>query len=122
MPKTWTPRNGALRREWSYLRFQPKMLVVRCPSCLVQAKFENLRRVLNSSIIFSHTGVDRLFDSLLGAIIKRKDSIEEENELKKRDSVFLTPLAPPVWAAQADEEEAKEAQKARSTSFSCCSV
>ncbi|PSS37330.1 hypothetical protein PHLCEN_2v807 [Hermanssonia centrifuga] len=66
------------------------------------------------------TGIQDLFDSLLSAIIKRKDAIEEENELKKRDSVFLTPITSPVWAAQADEEEAKE--KARSASWSCCSV
>ena len=75
--------------------------------------------------MLTQTGVDQLFNSLIAAIIKRKDAIEEENELKKRDSVFLSPLATPVWAAQADEEEAKEAaaaQKARTTSSSCCSV
>lgn len=71
-------------------------------------------------MLISRTGIEQLFDSVISAIIKRKDAIEHENELKKRDSVFLTPVAAPVWAAQADEEEAKE--KARAASWSCCSV
>jgi hypothetical protein len=67
------------------------------------------------------TGIDALFESLIHAIIERKDIIEHENELKKRDSVFLSDVSPPTWAAQAEEEEARE--KARSTSggWSCCS-
>lgn len=65
-------------------------------------------------------GVQQLFDSLLGAIIKRKDAIEADNELKKRDSVYLTPTTTPVWAAQADAEEAR--QKAKASSWGCCSV
>lgn len=66
-------------------------------------------------------GIEVLFESLIHAIIERKDVIERENELKKRDSVFLSDVSPPTWAAQADEEEARE--KARSTSggWSCCS-
>ena len=68
-------------------------------------------------------GVQQLFDSLLAAIIKRKDAIEADNELKKRDSVYLTPATTPVWAAQADAEEAREKAKAVSgSSWSCCSV
>ena len=66
-------------------------------------------------------GVQQLFDSLLETIIKRKDAIEADNELKKRDSVYLTPTTTPVWAAQADAEEAREKAKAAS-SWSCCSV
>ncbi|KAG9317183.1 P-loop containing nucleoside triphosphate hydrolase protein [Chiua virens] len=67
-------------------------------------------------------GIQSLFDSLIGAIIERKDVIERENELRKRDSVLLTSASTPTWAAQADEEEARE--KARSTSggWSCCSM
>jgi len=62
-------------------------------------------------------GVPELFDSLIRAIMIRKDSIDRENELKKRDSVYLSPT--PTWAAQADEEEARE--KARtSSSWNCC--
>ncbi|KAF8558982.1 ras-domain-containing protein [Imleria badia] len=65
-------------------------------------------------------GIQSLFDSLIGAIIERKDVIELENELRKRDSVLLTSPSTPTWAAQAEEEEARE--KARSTSgWSCCS-
>ncbi|KAI0347408.1 hypothetical protein BDW22DRAFT_1322841 [Trametopsis cervina] len=69
------------------------------------------------------TGVQQLFESLITAIIKRKDVIEEENELKKRDSIYLSSVSTPVWAAQAEEEEAREqARAAKASSFSCCSV
>ncbi|KAI0772696.1 P-loop containing nucleoside triphosphate hydrolase protein [Irpex lacteus] len=69
------------------------------------------------------TGVQQLFDSLITAIIKRKDVIEEENQLKKRDSVYLSPVATPMWAAQAEEEETREkAQAKAASSYSCCSV
>ncbi|KAI0313607.1 P-loop containing nucleoside triphosphate hydrolase protein [Amylostereum chailletii] len=68
-----------------------------------------------------NVGINSLFDSLISAIIEKKDVIEQENELKRRDSVFLTPLSPPAWAAQADEEEAREkAAAARTGSWSCC--
>lgn len=64
-------------------------------------------------------GIQNLFDNLISAIISKKDSIERENEMKKRDSVFLTSIPAPTWSAQAEEEEARE--KARSTgSWSCC--
>jgi len=49
-----------------------------------------------------------LFDALILAIIAKKDVIEQENELKRRDSVILPSVTPPMWAAQADEEEARE--------------
>ena len=71
-------------------------------------------------------GVQQLFDSLLTVIIKRKDTIEAENELKKRDSVYLTPTTVPMWAAQADQEEAREKAEAEAAvsarSWKCCSV
>ncbi|KAA1465979.1 ras-domain-containing protein [Dentipellis sp. KUC8613] len=67
-------------------------------------------------------GIEDLFDSLISAIISKKDVIEQENEMKRRDSVFLTPVAAPTWAAQADEEEAREKAAARSAGWSCCSV
>ncbi|KAI0796601.1 P-loop containing nucleoside triphosphate hydrolase protein [Abortiporus biennis] len=68
------------------------------------------------------TGISLLFDSLIGAIIAKKDSIEKENELKKRDSIFLSSITTPTWSAQADEEEAreKELQRASKASWSCC--
>jgi hypothetical protein len=72
-----------------------------------------------SSFLFNADvlGVPELFDSLIRAIMIRKDSIDRENELKRRDSVFLSPT--PTWAAQAEEEEARE--KARTSySWNCC--
>ncbi|TFY51787.1 hypothetical protein EVG20_g10838 [Dentipellis fragilis] len=58
-------------------------------------------------------GIEDLFDSLISAIISKKDVIEQENEMKRRDSVFLTSVVAPTWAAQADEEEAREKAAAR---------
>ncbi|KAI9574983.1 P-loop containing nucleoside triphosphate hydrolase protein [Boletus coccyginus] len=66
-------------------------------------------------------GIQALFDSLIGAIIERKDVIERENELRKRDSVLLTSASTPTWAAQAEEEEAREKAHSTSGSWSCCS-
>lgn len=68
-------------------------------------------------------GITHLFSSLISAIITRKDSIERENEIKRRDSVFLSTLSTPTWSAQADEEEAREKERqAAKGSWSCCSV
>jgi len=65
-------------------------------------------------------GIQQLFGSLITAIILKKDSIEQENDLKRRDSVFLSSVTAPTWAAQADEEEAREKAAARSGAWSCC--
>ncbi|KAI0720183.1 P-loop containing nucleoside triphosphate hydrolase protein [Cerioporus squamosus] len=66
-------------------------------------------------------GIQHLFDSLIDAIIQKKDKIERENEMKRRDSVLLSSSATPVWAAQADQEEAREKARAASgSSWSCC--
>jgi hypothetical protein len=67
-------------------------------------------------------GIQNLFDHLIAAIILKKDRIEQENELKKRDSVFLTAIAAPAWSAQAEEEEAREkAERERSArGWGCC--
>ncbi|RPD67087.1 ras-domain-containing protein [Lentinus tigrinus ALCF2SS1-7] len=66
-------------------------------------------------------GIQHLFDSLIDAIIQKKDKIERENEIKRRDSVLLSSSATPVWAAQADQEEAREkARAAAGSSWSCC--
>ncbi|TBU49606.1 P-loop containing nucleoside triphosphate hydrolase protein [Dichomitus squalens] len=66
-------------------------------------------------------GIQHLFNSLIAAIIEKKDMIERENEIKRRDSVLLSSSATPVWAAQADQEEAREkARVASSSSWSCC--
>lgn len=76
--------------------------------------------VVTSNHPLSMEGIQTLFDSIIGAIIERKDVIERENELRKRDSVLLTSASTPTWAAQAEEEEARE--KARSSGgWSCCS-
>ncbi|KAH7888038.1 P-loop containing nucleoside triphosphate hydrolase protein [Phlebopus sp. FC_14] len=66
-------------------------------------------------------GIQALFESLIGAIIEKKDLIERENELKKRDSVFLSSVSTPTWAAQAAEEEALEKSRSSSGGWSCCS-
>ncbi|KAK1226046.1 hypothetical protein PQX77_011005 [Marasmius sp. AFHP31] len=65
-------------------------------------------------------GIQHLFDYLINAIIQKKDTIEKENELKKRDSVFLTTVAKPTWTAQAEEEEAREKAQRSAGSWSCC--
>lgn len=70
--------------------------------------------------LMSVLGVNALFDSLIDAIIQRKDFIEQENELKKRDSVMLTSVPMPAWAAQADEEE--KARTRKGGSWSCCQI
>jgi len=65
-------------------------------------------------------GIQQLFDNVIQAIIERRDVIERENELKKRDSVFLSSSSP-TWAAQSDDGE--EVEKVRQTSsWSCCQV
>lgn len=65
------------------------------------------------------SGIQNLFDSLISVIISRKDSIERDNELKKRDSVFLSSVSTPAWSAQAEEEEARE-KAARSGGWNGC--
>lgn len=67
-------------------------------------------------------GISSLFDHLISAIIRKKDQIDEENQAKKRDSVFLSAATTPTWSAQAEEEEAREkAEKAKASgSWSCC--
>lgn len=65
-------------------------------------------------------GIHSLFDHLITAIIQRKDVIEKENELKKRDSVFLSSVATPTWSAQAEEEEARQKAKNSTNGWSCC--
>jgi len=66
-------------------------------------------------------GITQLFDALIVAIIAKKDIIEQENELKRRDSIILPSVTPPMWAAQAEEEEAREKAAARShAARGCC--
>ncbi|KAJ7162556.1 P-loop containing nucleoside triphosphate hydrolase protein [Mycena crocata] len=68
-------------------------------------------------------GIQNLFDHLISAIIVRKDRIEAENALKKRDSVFLSAVAAPAWSAQAEEEEAREKaerERTRGWTSACC--
>ena len=70
--------------------------------------------------MLSDKGVKNLFDSLISAIIQRKDAIEKENEMRKRDSVMLSPVPVPSWSTQAEEEE--KALMAKGNSWSCCST
>jgi hypothetical protein len=66
-------------------------------------------------------GITQLFDALIVSIIAKKDIIEQENELKRRDSIILPSATPPMWAAQAEEEEAREKAAARSRATrGCC--
>ena len=108
-------RNGASVREWNCLRCLPRTTSVsQLPPCGYVAGCQLL--------IWSRClGIQHLFDSLIGAIIEKKDMIERENEIKRRDSVMLSTSATPVWAAQADQEEAREKARAASgSSWSCC--
>ncbi|KIN95701.1 hypothetical protein M404DRAFT_301057 [Pisolithus tinctorius Marx 270] len=63
--------------------------------------------------------IQTLFDSLIAAIIERRDAIDHENELKKRDSVFLSPTSTPTCDGQG-EDEALEKMRV-SGGWSCCS-
>ncbi|KAF7313559.1 hypothetical protein HMN09_00512000 [Mycena chlorophos] len=70
-------------------------------------------------------GIENLFGQVINAIILRKDRIEKENAVKKRDSVYLTSVAAPTWSAQADEEEAREKaerERAARAGWSCCAI
>jgi hypothetical protein len=62
-----------------------------------------------------------LFETLIGAIIQKRDVIEAENEMKKRDSVLLAPTAP-AWSVQADREAADEKARQAGSGWSCCSI
>jgi len=62
------------------------------------------------------TGIQQLFEHLISSIITRKDIIERENELRKRDSVFLD--SSPSWSKPPEEVESDKAQ--RWGSWSCC--
>jgi GTPase SAR1 family protein len=79
-----------------------------------------LRFLVASNRSLFMAGIQTLFGSLIGAIIERKDVIERENELRKRDSVLLTSPSTPTWAAQAEEEEAREKARSSSGGWSCC--
>jgi hypothetical protein len=63
------------------------------------------------------TGIEKLFTALIRAIISRRDAIERENELKKRDSVLLSASGNgQTWSAE--EEDEREEEVARGW---CCS-
>lgn len=104
--------SGALKRAWSYTRSLLRMIWVSP----VLVSFLGSPNTKNVSL-----GITQLFDALILAIIAKKDIIEQENELKRHDSIRLTLTTTPTWAAQADEEEAREKAAARShVSRSCC--
>jgi len=59
-------------------------------------------------------GVRELFDTLIRAIIARRDIIDRERELRERDSVYLPDsMSRPDWSVAADEEEARLASANR---------
>lgn len=76
--------------------------------------------ILTISFFLLMLGVKQLFDELISEIMLRKDTIEKENEMKKRDSVMLSPTLTPSWTAQAEQEE-KAQLSASSNPWSCCS-
>ncbi|KAG1715956.1 hypothetical protein ID866_1180 [Astraeus odoratus] len=63
-----------------------------------------------------HKGME-LFEVSAKDDLDNRDIIERENELKKRDSIFLS-SSTPTWSAQAEEEEAREKARA-SGGWSC---
>jgi hypothetical protein len=71
----------------------------------------------DANVFLCRLGIHELFDSLIKAIVLRKDDLDQQNEMTKRDSIFLSPA--PAWAAQADEEEARLSAR---NSWSCCST
>ncbi|KAF9535007.1 P-loop containing nucleoside triphosphate hydrolase protein [Crepidotus variabilis] len=65
------------------------------------------------------TGISHLFEHLISAIILRKDVIERENDLKKRDSVFLDSMSTPSWSNPPPDELESE-KPSRFGSWNCC--
>jgi small GTP-binding protein len=63
-----------------------------------------------------NTGIQQLFEHLISAILVRKDLIEKENELKKRNSVYLD--STPSWSKPPVESDYDKPQ--RSGSWNCC--
>lgn len=111
-------RNGVLK-ERIYSKSLPRMILVRHSFPLPSSRMSGLTS--DGCMTNSYDpGVEHLFETLITAIISKKERIERENELKRRDSIFLSS---PSWSAQADEEEAREkAQQAAANSWSCCAT
>jgi len=63
-------------------------------------------------------GIQQLFEHLITAIILRKDVIEKENELRKRDSVFLDSISTPSWSNPPVEAGYEKTQSPGS--WNCC--
>lgn len=61
-------------------------------------------------------GVKHLFDSLIGAIISKRNTTRE-HEWSNRDSIVLTDVPTPRWEVVANEEAARQRKATRST---CC--
>jgi hypothetical protein len=61
-------------------------------------------------------GIRQLFDHLISAIIVRKDIIERENELNKRESVILDSVITRSWPNASGELDKPQA----SGSWNCC--
>lgn len=115
-------RNGAFTKAWTCLKSLPKTILVRHVLFLCGIG-TLIQRVCTIELLSFTIGVDQLFSTLIGAIVSRKESIERENELKRRDSIFLSSVNTPSWAAQADEEEAQEkARQSAASSWSCCAT
>ena len=66
-----------------------------------------------ADIPFCPLGVNDLFHNLITVLISRKDELEQQNQMAKRESIIL----PPSWAALADEEESRLAAR---NPWMCC--
>lgn len=60
------------------------------------------------------TGIESLFGELIGAIIARRDVIEQERIKRERDSVVLNGMSP-TWNSVAEEEEMLEKERQKGT-------
>ncbi|KZW03865.1 ras-domain-containing protein [Exidia glandulosa HHB12029] len=59
-------------------------------------------------------GIESLFGELIGAIIARRDVIEQERIKRERDSVVLNGMSP-TWNSVAEEEEMLEKERQKGT-------
>ena len=70
----------------------------------------------------SSIGIESLFGSLIGAIIARREVIEQERIKRERDSVVLDGISP-GWNGIAEEEEMLQKERRKSSKGwggACC--
>lgn len=69
-------------------------------------------------------GVQALFAHLITNIIRRRDVIEREKDLRTRDSIALSSVSVPTWGNVADngDQATSAASSPRTGGWSCCST